>query len=155
MTVPPAPSVLSCLLPPVSRGPFLPIQVPQACRRVSPRQGEPLCGGGGILSVNRDKDPLDMSCDSSFQSRCREWWCVYMSGGAGGCQVYMHRRCYFRFIAVLECVFCVCTHSCSLPLMWPISLHACLCVCIRVDVGCFPRSVCVDRGHFLPSVCVT
>lgn len=146
MTVPPAPSVLSCLLPPVSRGPFLPIQVPQACRRVSPRQGEPLCRGGGeILSVNRDKDPLDMSCDSSFQSRCREWWCVYMSGGAGGCQVYMHRRCYFRFIAVLECVpVCVLRlHTLLQPAVDVAHFLAC------VSVRMYPR-----RCWLFPQECV-
>lgn len=121
-----------------------------SCPSSSPRPAagcppgrDSLSGGGReTLCVTRDKDPLDSPAHPMILVSS------HSAGRAGveGCRVYMHRLCYFRFMAVFDCVpvcVCICTHSCSPPLMWPISLHACLCLCIRVGVGYFPRTVCV------------
>lgn len=102
-------------------------------------RGVPQVGARKTLSVTSDKDPLDSLPDPIIPRSSH-------NAGVGGCQVYMYRQCYFRFIAISKCVLvrvCVCPHSCCRLLMWPISLHACSCLCIRIDGGCFPRSVCV------------
>ena len=149
MTVPAAPCVLP---PPVSCVPFLPVQFPQACRRVSPQAGRAsLEEGGGGLCVTRDKDPLGSPCishDPHFQSQRGEW--------CGGGAEFTCTQCYFRFIAVFECVF-VFAHTPRSPLlMWPISSHAVSVLVYPRRCWLFPQEcVCVDRGHFLASVCVS
>lgn len=60
MTVPLAPSVLSCLLPPVSRGPFPARPAPPGLPQGVPQAGRASLEGELKLSVTRDKDPLDI-----------------------------------------------------------------------------------------------
>lgn len=112
MTVPLAPSVLSCLLPPVSRGPFPARPAPPGLPQGVPQAGRASLEGELKLSVTRDKDPLDIPAYPMIP---------LSSHGAGrdegGCQVYMHRRCYFRFIAVFgaSASACLCLHTLLQP----------------------------------------
>ena len=79
--------------------------------------------------MTRDKDPLDISRDSSFQSRCRERWCVYMSRGWGVSSLHAQ--------AMLFQVY-----SC---------FGVCACVCLRLHTLLQPA---VDVAHFLACVSV-
>lgn len=114
----------------------------------SPRPSTGCLPGRGSLSGGRDCNSLGPEISVHWislhisvipQSQCRK--------GNMWCQVCVRAQCYFRFIALLECVppsmFVFCTHSCSLPLMLTISLQVCRCLCTSIHVGYFLASVCV------------
>lgn len=105
--------------------------------------------------MTRDKDPLDIPAYPMIPLSSHG---AVRGGGLGVCQVYMHRQCYFRFIAVLECVLvCLRLHTLLLPAVDVAHFLACVSVLVYPHrlVTSPGVCVCVDRGHFLPSVCVS
>lgn len=88
------------LLPPTTcvPWPFPACPAPTGLPQGVPQAGRASLEGGGKLSVTRDKDPLDNSVYPMIPLSSHS-----VGRGGCGCQVYMHRRCYFRFIAVFEC----------------------------------------------------
>lgn len=128
---------------------FTSVPAPQACRRVSPRRGEPLWRKGLKLPGTRDKHPVDIPahpCDSSA---------TVQAGKSVVSGLHALSIVFFRFLALSECVplrVCV-LHTLLQPVVDAAHFLKCVFVCVS---SCVPASmlvislqVCVDRGHFL------